>query len=131
MQSLTPQSWNSQFSATFQAKGQALPPFCSWGKSHPSGRCLISWVGWEVLAVQRCLGVEHAYISGSLWLALLGMLGQDPAPSWVSSLGRQAIPRDTVGGGWVTTVKGRGAEKWSNLSWALCPPVILIKPGST
>ena len=42
---------------------------------------------------------------------LLGMLGQDPAPVWVNSLGRQAITRDTVGGGWVTTVKGRGVER--------------------
>lgn len=55
-------------------------------------------MGWEVLAVQRGLGVEHAYISGFLWLVLLGMLGQDPAPSWVSSLGRQAIPRGVEGG---------------------------------
>lgn len=73
--------------------------------------------------MQRCLGVERANISGSLWLALLGMLGQDPAPSWVSSLGGQAIPRDTVGGGW-GTVKGRGVERQLNLSWVLCFPVI-------
>lgn len=51
--------------------------------------------GTDHAEMPKVLSVQTSQAS---WLALLGMLGQDPAPGELT--GRQATPRDTVGGGW-------------------------------